>query len=131
DQLPELQPRLRVEPGRRFVEEEQVGVADQGAGEAEPLALAAGERLHPGPRLRLELDRLDRLVDAPAARVEAPEEPDDLAHRQLVRQPGLLELDTEPVAKLPVRPRTEPPAPAQDLDRTLVVRDQPLQHLDG
>ena len=57
DQLPELPARLRVEPGRRLVEEEQLGVADQRAGEREPLLLPARELADPRPRLLVELDQ--------------------------------------------------------------------------
>ena len=41
DQAPELPPGLGVEPGGGLVEEEELGVADQGAGECQPLLLAA------------------------------------------------------------------------------------------
>ncbi len=53
-----------VEPVRRLVEDEQLGVAEQGTGEAEPLAHA--KRVpphHPVGRLR-ELDELQHLLDA-------------------------------------------------------------------
>ena len=43
DRLPRLAPRGRVEAGRRLVEEDQVGVADQAQREVEPPPLAAGE----------------------------------------------------------------------------------------
>ena len=37
------EPGLGVEPGARLVEEDDLGPAHDGAGEGEPLALAAGE----------------------------------------------------------------------------------------
>jgi hypothetical protein len=40
-QVPQLPPRLRVEPGRRLVEEQEVGFAGQRAGEREALLLSA------------------------------------------------------------------------------------------
>ena len=43
EQRPELPARLRIEPGRRLVEEQQVGAADQRAGDREALLLSAGE----------------------------------------------------------------------------------------
>ena len=56
DDVPELPARLRVEAGRRLVEEQQLRVADQGAGHRQPLLLAAGElarrRRRPSPPAR-------------------------------------------------------------------------------
>ena len=43
DEVPQLTPRLRIETGRRFVEKEQIGIADERAGEREALLLAARE----------------------------------------------------------------------------------------
>ena len=48
DHLPGLAPRRGVEAGRRLVEEEQLGVADQRQADVEPALLAAGEAA--GPR---------------------------------------------------------------------------------
>ena len=66
DDVPELAARLRIEAGGRLVEEEQLGIADQRAGDGEPLLLAAGELLDPGVALVLELDQLQHLVDGRA-----------------------------------------------------------------
>ena len=60
DQIPELAPRLRVEAGRRLVEEQQVGVADERAGQREPLLLSARQRRHTRVALLLELHQRDR-----------------------------------------------------------------------
>ena len=43
DHLPGLAPRRGVEAGGRLVEEEQLGVADQGHADVEAALLAAGE----------------------------------------------------------------------------------------
>src|SRR5580700_8944049 len=43
DHVPELQPRLRIEPGRGLVEKEQLGVPHERAGHGEALLLPAGE----------------------------------------------------------------------------------------
>ena len=55
DQVPQLPPCLRIETGRRFVEKEQIGIADERAGEREALLLAAGQIADPGRALLLEL----------------------------------------------------------------------------
>ena len=63
DQLPDLEARLRVEAGGRLVEEEQLRVGHQGAGQGQALPLAARELADPRPALLLELDDGDDLVD--------------------------------------------------------------------
>ena len=45
DELPELPPGQRIDAGRGLVEDQQVGVVDQGAAQAELLAHAAGKLL--------------------------------------------------------------------------------------
>ena len=67
DDLPDLEARLRVEAGGGLVEEEQLGVADEGAGERQPLLLAAGELLDAGVALLFELHDADGVFDAAAA----------------------------------------------------------------
>ena len=61
---PELPARLRVEAGRRLVEEQQLRGADERTADREPLPLAAGELADPGVALRLELHDGEHLVDA-------------------------------------------------------------------
>ena len=48
-----------IEPGGRLVEEEQLRVADQRAGQRQPLLLAAGELADPRVALLLELHQRD------------------------------------------------------------------------
>ena len=54
DDFPELAAGLRVEPRRRLVEEEHLGIADQGDRDGQPLLLAAGELLDEGVGLALQ-----------------------------------------------------------------------------
>ena len=91
-----------IEAGGRLVQEEQLGVADQGAGQRQPLLLAAGERAHPGLGLLPELHHGDDVVRRRAALVEAAEELHRLLHGELLRELGLLERDAEPLAQLAV-----------------------------
>ena len=49
DQFEDELARLRVQPGARFVEEKDLGVADQRGGEGQPLLLSAGEPADSGP----------------------------------------------------------------------------------
>src|SRR6478672_6354179 len=95
DEVPQLPSRLRIEPRRRLVEEQQLRVADDGAGEREALLLSAAQL--PDARLALltELYDVDHLVHTPAALVEAAEEHHGLLHRQLLGELRLLKLDAE------------------------------------
>ena len=66
DQVPELTPRERVHAGGRLVEDQQVGIVDEGAAEAELLLHPAGE-LSGGPRLEgFEAGRGEQVGDAGA-----------------------------------------------------------------
>ena len=68
DHLPRLAPGRGVEAGRRLVEEEQLGIADQRQRDVEAALLAAGE-LEPSASsaFSVEADELDRLVDVARA----------------------------------------------------------------
>ena len=48
-QIPDQVPGLRVHPGGRLVQEQQLGPADQGHRQAQPLHLATGQPAHRGP----------------------------------------------------------------------------------
>ena len=67
DHVPELAPRLRVQASGRLVEEEQLGVADQGDGDGQPLLLAAGKLLDQSIGLGLQRNPRDGLVGRQAA----------------------------------------------------------------
>ena len=53
---------MRVEAGRRLVEEQHVGVADQAEREVQPAALAAGQLAGLRVALGVELDEVDELA---------------------------------------------------------------------
>src|SRR4249919_523460 len=61
DEIPELPAGLRIEPGRRFVEEQQVRIADKRAREREPLLLSPGEHADPRVTLFLQLNQRDEV----------------------------------------------------------------------
>ncbi len=73
DEVPELAARLGVEAGRRLVQEEQLGAADDAERDVEATALPAGEVAAAGAALLGEPDRLDDLVDVARVRVVAGE----------------------------------------------------------
>ncbi len=127
DHVPELPPRLRVEPGRGLVEEQQLGVAHQGHRHGKPLLLAAGDLLDEGVGLRFERDPGQDVAGRQAVAVEAAEHRDQFAEGGFLREAGLLQRDADPLADL-VGLRV--PAPAQDLDVARGRRVQPFEDLD-
>ena len=104
DHLPRRAPRLRVEAGRRLVEEDEVGIADERDAEVEPPLLAARERLDPRARLLLQPDERDHLVDVARRAVVAGEDRVRLADGEVRPQLGLLEDDADPLAEVRRRP---------------------------
>jgi hypothetical protein len=64
EEPPELDAPDRVEPDRRLVEDEQLGLAEQHGGERDAGALAAGEVAHELAGARRHRDVIDDLVDA-------------------------------------------------------------------
>ena len=65
DQAVELTSRLRVEPGRRLVEEEQLGTADETERDVESAPLAAREHSQGPVCLLGQSDCVEELVDRP------------------------------------------------------------------
>ena len=93
---------MRVEPRRRLVEEEKVGVADEREAEVEPAALAPGERADSRIALLLEPDQLDDLVDRPRLLVIPAEEREALADGQRRVHRRGLEDDADLLAPPPI-----------------------------
>ena len=100
DEVPELSARLGVESRGGLVEEEQLGVSDDRAGERQPLLLSPGQLAHARPTLLAELHDVDDVVHVAPARVEAAEQPHRLVNGQLLGELGLLKLDAEPLAQV-------------------------------
>ena len=146
DHLPGRAAGGRVEAGRRLVEEEQLGIADQRDAEVEPPPLPARERLHERLALLRQADQLEHVIHAAGARVVAAEHPDRLGHGQVRPHRGRLEHDADalPVRALralgivPEHPHVAAVAPAvalEDLDGGRLagaVRPEQAEHLaDG
>ena len=66
DQVPELGAGQRIDAGGRLVQDEQVGVVDQGAAQAQLLLHAAGELARRALQEFLQPGGLGQVVDAPA-----------------------------------------------------------------
>ena len=64
DVLPQVRARLRVQPGGRLVEEDQLRHVDQADGDVEPAALAAGHRLRLPLPQPVEVELAEQLLAA-------------------------------------------------------------------
>ena len=104
DRLPRGAPCGRIEAGRRLVEEDQLGVADERQREVQPPQLPAGERSRAGPacssRPTIRAPRRGR-----AGRVEAGPVHDRLANLDVPVHAAALQHDADPLAQL-ARART-------------------------
>ena len=99
DHVPGGTARGRIEAGRRLVEEDEIGIADEGDSQVEPAFLPARERLDPRVALLAEPDELDHLVDVTWVRVVAREEPMRLGDGEQRAQLGVLEHDADPLSQ--------------------------------
>ena len=128
DDFPHAPARLRIEARGRLIEEEQVGLIDERAGEREPLLLSAGEVLVPCVPFLLEPDFGQHVVDGPAPAVESRKEGDRFEHGHLLFELRLLELDANALAYL-VAGRS--PGETEDLYRARIRPLEPFEHFDG
>ena len=133
DEVPELPARVRIEPRRRLVQEQQLGPADDAERDIDPPLLPARELRDACLRLGLQAHRRDHLVDVARVRVEPRELPQLLAHRRQTGLPGRLQHDAEPSLEIETaRRRVDPehldvtarptPVPLEDLDRRRLAR---------
>ncbi len=95
DEVPELAPGLRVEAGRRLVEEQQLRTADDAQRDVEAAALTAGQGAHTGGGLLREAHCRDDLVRVARVREVAGEVPHRLGHRQIGEVRHLLQHDAD------------------------------------
>jgi len=124
-QIPEIAPRLRIEAGGRLVEEQQVGIVDQGDRQQHALALAAGQLAVIAVEELFQVAGLDQLLDRRAVVVQRVEEAEVLAHGQEILQRGVLELDADPLAVV----RVQRAAAVADFARR--GPHQPFEHFHG
>jgi hypothetical protein len=89
----------RIEAGRRLVEEDQLGIADQRQSEIEAPALASRQGAQEGVGLLLQAGDRDDLVDVAWVRVHRREVRQRLARRDVAIHPGRLQDDPDPRAQ--------------------------------
>ena len=90
DGRPEVAPPGDVHPGGRLVEDEQLGVGQQGHGEPEPLLLAAGALVDPPVADVRDTGPLHHPVDGDVVDEERAGQLEGLADADVLEQPGRL-----------------------------------------
>src|SRR4051812_41602760 len=128
DQVPQLPPRLGIQSRRRFIEKEQVRIADDRAGEGQALLLAAGQLADASVALFIELDAGDHLIDLRAGLVEAAKETQRLVDRELFTQLRVLQLYPKPLTETLF---VVFPGHAEDRDFAFVGLEQPFADFYG
>jgi hypothetical protein len=91
--VPERVPSLDVEPGGRFVQEDQLRSTEHRCSEVEATLLTAGQLRHLGVGLVGEIDDAYHPFDGVGATCEASEQPNGLRHREVAGESALLEHD--------------------------------------
>src|SRR5436190_108463 len=129
DDVPELPARLWIESGRRLVEKQQIGFADECARDRETLFLAARQGYHACLALLLELDEREDFIHTVRLAIKRAEQREHFAHLQLVGELCLLELDSQPLTQ-GAAGRSVPPTRAENLDIAGIGQRQPFQDLD-
>ena len=106
EQVAEVDALLRVQPHRRLIEDQEGRGAQQGLGDAHPLALSAGQAADAGAGLPLQIDRPDHLADG-CSGVPQPLQGghivQELGHGELVEQPEVLGKIAQLGLQLPLR----------------------------
>src|SRR5438105_13483627 len=95
NELPQIAARLRVEAGRRLVQEEHLWLVHHRDGDRKTLTLPAGKLLGLLLRLVLESDRPKQSHRIDASAVEEREEIHDLAREEILGKGALLQLDPD------------------------------------
>ena len=90
---------MRVEPGRRLVEEEELRISHQSAGDGESLLLTTRQRSYSRIALLSQLHLVDDHGHIDGVAIEALEKSKRLIDGQLLRELSILELDAEELAE--------------------------------
>ena len=118
---------MRVEPGRRFVEEDDLRSTHQGRSESNPLLLPAGQSPHGGPGEPVDTEPSGQGADVGRPRIERGKVAQQLEGFAAVGQPTCLEHDSHLGAMLG---RGEPGVDAQDPHGSVVRSLQADSALD-
>ena len=124
----QLAARLRVEPGRRLVQEHELGIVDEGEGERQALPLSARERLERRVGLLEEREALQEGRRLRFPLIERAKEGQRLARRDLVLESSRLQRRADLFFHLA---RPLPGIEAADLDRASIWLTQPDDAFDS
>src|SRR5579862_3655094 len=102
DQIPKLPPRLRIQPGGGLVEKQEIGVANQRAGEREALLLPPGKASDTGVALFFELHQGDNFRHRRPLAEKASKQPQRFKHREFFGELRILKLDPQPLPQFTV-----------------------------
>ena len=127
DDVPQLPARLRIEAGRRLVEKQKLRIADQCAGDGQPLLLSAGEIANPRLGFLFERNLRHRLFRLDSLPVEAAEERERFADGELFGESCFLQRDADSLPDFIV---LLAPTEAQDFDVAGRGVEQPFEDLD-
>ena len=94
-EIPDRAPRLRIEPRRQLVEEDDFGIVDERERDEEPLLLAAGQRHEPRVALVAQTELLDQRSPSTRLPVERRPEADGFPHLDALLELRLLELHAD------------------------------------
>ena len=112
EHIPDLASGVRVEPGRRFVEKDDLGIVDQRGGDPEPLLEAAGEGVELSVGFVAQVGEVHQRVDVDLATEYARVVPQAFAHGDPVERAEVLRKHADPpddlglaLARRPARAR--------------------------
>jgi tumor protein p53-inducible protein 3 len=126
--VPELQATLRIEPGRRLVEKQDVRLADERTRNGQPLLLTAGEFADARIPLLVEREVAQQLVGRGTAAIERAEERERLHDRELLGELRFLKRNADTLPQLTL---VALPLEAENAHFAAVGRVEPLEDLDG
>jgi len=128
DQLPRPLPALRIQARRGLVQEQHLGVAENGDGHIESAAFPAGEPLDADSGPMEQPDQVQDLVDRPRPAQCSGPHPHRLGDREVSGKSALLQHDPDPRANRAAGPEG---AMAEDPDGARRRGREPLDDLEG
>ena len=127
--FPELPARLGIEAGRRFIEEQELRIADEGGGDGEALLLPAGEFADPRASFFFEFDHGENVEGFQAMIIEGAKELNGLDDGEFFAELGLLQRDANALPEGAIVALT--PALAKDLDIAGRGVEETFEDFDG
>ena len=125
DPLPEVVARLGIQPRGGFIQKQQLGIAEQGQRQQQPLTLSAGELAAVSVDKLAEGAQLDEQLPRQGVGVEAGEQAQGVPYRQKILQRRVLKLDADARAVIGAT------GGAMKQDLATVRGEDPLQQLYG